>query len=89
MIRVQRLTHVFKIDSGLSRHVRAAPAVPRAGSDGSAGFVLKGHDALGYSGYSVSGAGAVNGDGIDDLIIAAHFGANDPEGGAAPAGATS
>ena len=40
----------------------------RAGGDGSAGFVLNGIDAYDYSGVSVSAAGDVNGDGIDDLI---------------------
>jgi hypothetical protein len=44
---------------------------PRAGGDGSAGFILRGIDANDYSGYSVSGAGDVNGDGRDDLIIGA------------------
>ena len=39
--------------------------------DGSNGFVLNGIDASDNSGISVSGAGDVNGDGIDDLIIGA------------------
>jgi len=39
--------------------------------NGSNGFVLNGIDAGDQSGYSVSGAGDVNGDGIDDLIIGA------------------
>ncbi|MEO1145605.1 MAG: Ig-like domain-containing protein [Cyanobacteria bacterium J06638_22] len=39
--------------------------------DGSNGFVLNGIDAGDRSGYSVSGAGDINGDGIDDLIIGA------------------
>jgi len=42
--------------------------------DGSNGFVLNGIDADDQSGRSVSGAGDVNGDGIDDLIIGAHQG---------------
>ncbi|MBE9101775.1 Calx-beta domain-containing protein [Vacuolonema iberomarrocanum] len=41
--------------------------------DGSDGFVLNGIDRRDYSGGSVSSAGDVNGDGIDDLIIGAAF----------------
>ncbi len=39
--------------------------------NGSNGFALNGIDANDTSGYSVSGAGDVNGDGFDDLIIGA------------------
>ncbi|MEO1208647.1 MAG: Calx-beta domain-containing protein [Cyanobacteria bacterium J06638_20] len=39
--------------------------------NGNNGFVINGIDEGDYSGYSVSGAGDVNGDGIDDLIIGA------------------
>ncbi|MEO1208321.1 MAG: Calx-beta domain-containing protein [Cyanobacteria bacterium J06638_20] len=39
--------------------------------NGSNGFVLNGIDEYDYSGRSVSGAGDINGDGIDDLIIGA------------------
>ena len=46
--------------------------------DGSNGFVIKGIDAEDNSGRSVSAAGDVNGDGIDDLIIGASFA--DPNG---------
>ena len=42
---------------------------PAAGGDGTEGFVLKGIDAEDRSGRSVSGAGDINGDGIDDVII--------------------
>ncbi|QSJ20283.1 FG-GAP repeat protein [Nostoc sp. UHCC 0702] len=42
--------------------------------DGSNGFVINGIDVFDFSGYSVSGAGDVNGDGIDDLIIGARSG---------------
>ena len=37
--------------------------------NGANGFVINGVDPLDFSGISVSGAGDVNGDGIDDLII--------------------
>jgi Ca2+-binding RTX toxin-like protein len=44
-----------------------------ASLNGSNGFVLRGIDRFDYSGYSVSKAGDINGDGIDDLIIGAPF----------------
>ena len=47
--------------------------LPGDGGDGSAGFVLNGIDADDRSGCSVSAAGDVNGDGIDDLIIGAPY----------------
>src|SRR5262245_36721828 len=44
---------------------------PWAGGDGSEGFVLSGISLYDASGYSVSGAGDVNGDGVDDLVVSA------------------
>jgi hypothetical protein len=58
---------------------------PDGGGDGSRGFVLTGADAQDFSGSSVSAAGDVNSDGVDDLIVGA-WGA-DP-GGHAYAGET-
>ena len=49
--------------------------------DGANGFFLNGVDVGDYSGISVSTAGDVNGDGVDDLIIGAHFAG--PSGNAA------
>ncbi|MDJ0728888.1 MAG: hypothetical protein QNJ33_02740 [Crocosphaera sp.] len=46
--------------------------------DGSNGFVLNGIDGADWSGFSVSGAGDINGDGIDDLLIGAYLA--DPNG---------
>jgi hypothetical protein len=47
-------------------------------ASGTGGFVINGENAYDLSGYSVSTAGDVNGDGLDDLIIGA-FG-SDPSG---------
>ena len=47
--------------------------------NGTSGFTLDGVDRRDASGYSVSSAGDVNGDGYDDLIIGA-YGAADPNG---------
>ncbi|MEM1278444.1 MAG: Ig-like domain-containing protein [Cyanobacteria bacterium P01_H01_bin.152] len=41
--------------------------------NGANGFVINGIDEFDRSGWSVSGAGDINGDGIDDLIIGARF----------------
>jgi hypothetical protein len=49
---------------------------PGAGGDGHLGFVIEGSDEGDNAGWSVSGAGDVNGDGIDDLIIGAPFAAH-------------
>ena len=46
--------------------------------DGTNGFVINGIDASDSSGFSVSAAGDVNGDGVDDIIIGALFA--DPNG---------
>ena len=48
-----------------------ASLYPGGGGDGSSGFVLSGIDEDDRSGWSVSAAGDVNGDGIDDFIIGA------------------
>jgi len=47
------------------------PVISLSTLDGSNGFRLDGYDSGDRSGVSVSGAGDVNGDGIDDLIIGA------------------
>jgi hypothetical protein len=51
--------------------------LPDGGGDGSRGFVLAGIDEYDLSGQSVSEAGDVNGDGIDDVIIGAPFAGSD------------
>ena len=56
---------VFGADGGFDA------AFELSGLDGNNGFVLNGIDADDRSGFSVSGAGDVNGDGFDDIIIGA------------------
>ncbi|MHC0065416.1 beta strand repeat-containing protein [Nostoc sp. UIC 10890] len=46
--------------------------------DGSNGFVINGINQLDFSGWSVSNAGDINGDGFDDLVIGARYA--DPNG---------
>ena len=48
-----------------------SPSLNLSTLDGTNGFVINGIDVYDLSGYSVSSAGDVNGDGIDDLIIGA------------------
>ena len=57
---------------------RTAGVLALTDLDGSNGFVLAGIDDSDNSGYSVSSAGDVNGDGYDDLIIGARLA--DPNG---------
>jgi hypothetical protein len=53
--------------------VGAGGALELSSLNGANGFVLNGIDETDYSGNSVSGAGDVNGDGVDDLIIGARY----------------
>jgi FG-GAP repeat len=62
---------VFGRPTGFPTAFQLRSLLPAAGGDGSAGFVLKGVDAFDYAGVSVSGAGDVNGDGFDDMIVSA------------------
>ncbi|GAL92003.1 beta strand repeat-containing protein [Microcystis aeruginosa] len=60
---------VFGSDSGFSASLDLTTL------NGSNGFVIEGFEAGGLLGYSVSAAGDVNGDGIDDLIVSAPWSA--------------
>jgi hypothetical protein len=46
--------------------------LPANGGDGSEGFVLRGIKPKDHAGYSVDGAGDLNGDGIGDLVVGAY-----------------
>ena len=50
--------------------------------DGSNGFALEGVDVLGAFGFSVSGAGDFNADGIDDIIVGTGIPGSHPSGAA-------
>ncbi len=56
----------------------ATPVLALSALNGTNGFRVPGLDPQDYSGLSVSGAGDVNGDGFDDLVIGASYG--DPGG---------
>ncbi|MEI8383067.1 MAG: integrin alpha, partial [Planctomycetota bacterium] len=58
----------------VSSVVSLLPPTIDLGSIGAAGIAIFGADAVDRSGYSVSSAGDVNGDGFDDLLIGAFFG---------------
>lgn len=55
-----------------SQSIGAGGALELSSLNGANGFVCIGEDELDRSGRSVSSAGDINGDGIDDLIILAH-----------------
>src|SRR4030095_3837181 len=64
---------VFGRDTGFPAEVELSSLQPANGGAGSAGFVLTGVDDRDRTGESVSAAGDVNGDGVDDLIIGAPY----------------
>jgi len=69
---------VFGRTTGFPAAFELHALLPALGGDGSEGFILEGIDPEDFSGRSVSGAGDVNGDGIDDLLIGAFYA--DPNG---------
>ncbi len=64
--RAGRSYVVFGADAGFGASVQLADI-----ASGTGGFVIAGHAASEDSGYSVSSAGDIDGDGVDDLIIGA------------------
>ncbi|MEO8350864.1 MAG: integrin alpha, partial [Chthoniobacteraceae bacterium] len=56
----------------LEARIAPAAVVQLSDLDGANGFDISGVAAGDKSGFSVSGAGDINGDGIDDVIIGAH-----------------
>jgi hypothetical protein len=50
----------------------AGPVGPAGSEGGAGGFVINGDSTSSYSGWSVSAAGDVNGDGLADLIVGAY-----------------
>jgi hypothetical protein len=62
---------VFGSTRGFPAVFPLAGLYPPGGGDGSQGFVLTGIDPSDTSGRSVSAAGDVNGDGVDDVIVSA------------------
>jgi glycosylphosphatidylinositol phospholipase D len=70
---------VFGSTQAFPAVIPLASLYPSSGGDGSRGFVLHGIDAIDSAGSSVSGAGDVNGDEIDDIIIGAWY-ADDANG---------
>jgi hypothetical protein len=62
---------LFGSPAGFPAQLDVRRLLPNGGGDGSRGFVLEGTQDDSYTAHSVSNAGDVNGDGIDDLVIGA------------------
>ncbi|MFQ5463022.1 MAG: S8 family serine peptidase [Phycisphaerae bacterium] len=64
-----RIYVVFGSTLPQSTAFELASLLPEHGGDGSLGFVLNGVNASDLAGFSVAGAGDVNGDGLGDMLI--------------------
>jgi hypothetical protein len=62
---------VFGRRTGFPASFALRRLTPEAGGDGSEGFILTGAAVYDSAGRSISDAGDVNGDGVDDLLIGA------------------
>jgi subtilase family protein/cadherin-like protein/Big-like domain-containing protein/FG-GAP repeat protein len=69
---------IFGEATGIPAEIEISSLLGANGGDGSTGFVLNGISADDYSGYSVSNAGDVNGDGFGDILISSPYA--DPNG---------
>jgi len=78
LARAGEIYVVFGRSTGFPAMFELGSLLPAAGGDGREGFVLKGIDPSDGSGASIAGAGDVNGDGLDDLLIGTRWG--DPNG---------
>ncbi|MFM9897519.1 beta strand repeat-containing protein, partial [Sphingorhabdus sp.] len=70
--------NVSAASSALAISVISSAVELSAIASGTLGFVINGASEYDYSGFSVSSAGDVNGDGFDDLIVGAYYA--DPNG---------
>ena len=68
---------VFGRTTGFPDQFALSRLFVQGGGDGSEGFVLEGVDDENHTGWAVAGAGDVNGDGVDDVVIGAPYGSSD------------
>ena len=61
------------VDTDITRNIAPPPLALSSITAGVGGFAINGETGNSYSGWSVANAGDVNGDGLDDLIVATPF----------------